>query len=462
MAIEIKEYVGFTSTFDNKSNRHMELTESAALSVPQQFVSPDSLMTEIEGIHANVLTVNDTMYSPECLKKSLPYWTNPYERPVIMHHNEDDGQIVGRVKSVEMINSKRSKTEAIKFTCNIGDEAGIKGVQNGTLSTVSIGAMAFDVRCSICNTNLAECDCGHKKGMIYEGELCYWIIEDMIPKEISYVIVPSDKYALTMRAYAPGKKDIKESVGVKKKMSVCDEIIKNLTESVVEQEDKLPLQEKVHVDEEVKEEEKVKDVVEDKDPEKTTEEAEVKEEEKETEVVKEEEEKAVEEKKEDTVENKPDEDSNKDVERDELIDSLKKELADLKNELEDVKAQLKTTKDLKESVDKELAKFKIQEKVDVARKIKNLKESVGVECEEAEEMAKGYSLKELNLIHDTFNAACKYSAKLPEKIVSESVVNKSADNVDKSYKDIKESAHDDKEANKNFVELQNLHKRLFK
>lgn len=477
MAIEIKEYVGFTSLRSNKNNNYVNLTESAALAAPQQLISPDSLMVEIEGIHANTLTINDTMYSSACLKKSIPYWTSPYERPVIMHHNEDDGQIVGRVKSAEIIDSKRSGTEAIKFTCNIGDEAGIKGVKNGTLSTVSIGAMAFDARCSICGNNVAECDCGHEKGEIYNGKLCYWIIEDMVPKEISYVIVPSDKYALTMKVYKPGKKDLKESVEVKKKMSVCEEIMKNLTESVIDdgvKEDGLSVKEKVHVDEEVKasEEDKktVETDVEDKEktakveekPEQADEENEEKlpeDESKEDDKSKKSEEN--EEKSKDD-ENKEEDESNKDDERDELIKSLQQEVADLKEELKGVKAQLKTTRDLKESVDKELAKFKVQEKVEVARKIKNLKESVGVACEEAEEMAKNYSIKELNLIHETLSATCNYT-KLPEKLVMESVINEETDNVSKKYKNVTESANNNTEEEyKDIVELQNLHKRLFK
>ena len=232
MAIEIKEYVGFSSSEPTKNNGII-VQEAMATAIPQQMISPDSLMADVEGIHSDVLTINCTKYSEQCLKDSLPYWTNPYEIPVIMHHNDEDGKIIGRVKNVEMIDSKRSGTPAILFTCNIGDEDGVKGIKNGTLSTVSIGAVAYDVTCSICGANVAECDCGHKKGRVYDGKLCYWTINDMEPREVSYVILPSDKYAQTMKVYKPGKKELKESVEVKK-MSVCDEIMKRLTESVIE------------------------------------------------------------------------------------------------------------------------------------------------------------------------------------------------------------------------------------
>ena len=248
MAIEIKEYVGFSSSQPTNHSGLIVRESVAATATPQQMISPNSLMVEIEGIHSDVLTINCTKYSKNCLEKSIPYWTNPYEKAVIMHHNDEDGQIIGRVKKAEMIDSKRSGTPAINFTCNIGDENGIKGIKNGTLATVSIGAVAYDVRCSICGENVAVCDCEHEKGHVYDGKLCYWTIEEMEPREVSYVILPSDKYAQTMKVYKPGKKELKESVEVRKKMSVCDEILKQLTEGV----DDEVVKDKVVIDEEVK------------------------------------------------------------------------------------------------------------------------------------------------------------------------------------------------------------------
>lgn len=96
-----------------------------------------------------------------------------------MHHNEKDGQIIGRVHSAEYTEvNTRGNTPALIFTANVGDEEGKKGIKNGTLSTVSIGVIAHDLRCSICNTNLAEEGlCEHEKGEYYEvdgqQELCY-------------------------------------------------------------------------------------------------------------------------------------------------------------------------------------------------------------------------------------------------------------------------------------------------
>ena len=458
MAIEIKEYVGFSSSEPTKNNGII-VQEAMATAIPQQMISPDSLMADVEGIHSDVLTINCTKYSEQCLKDSLPYWTNPYEIPVIMHHNDEDGKIIGRVKNVEMIDSKRSGTPAILFTCNIGDEDGVKGIKNGTLSTVSIGAVAYDVTCSICGANVAECDCGHKKGRVYDGKLCYWTINDMEPREVSYVILPSDKYAQTMKVYKPGKKELKESVEVKK-MSVCDEIMKRLTESVIEDDEPdKDKKDEIKIDEEVKDEDKKpkddkKSVVDEEKP-ADEEKADDKEEKEELE----EKDPVIDEEKKDEDDNKDEEDSNKD-DRDAIIDDLKKEVAGLKEELEKVKKQLKEEKKIKEKVELELAGFKVQEKISIARDIKVLKESIGIECKEAEEIAEENSIEELNLIYKTLKETCSCT-KLPGKLVMESIVDEQSDNVAQGKK-ITESVGTEEEGYQDFLDLQNLHKRLFK
>ena len=210
MALEVKEEVSAVIFYKNVNGIDAEEAAAPALAFQpvSSAMSPGSIMVDIEGIHS-ILTRNFTLYTAECLKKSVPYWTTPYERPVIMHHNTTEGVQVGRIKAVEFLEESRAKAPGLLFTCNIGDEAGIKGVKNGTLSTVSIGAVIHKATCSICGQNIAaEGECEHKRGVKYEDKLCYWIMEDMEPKELSYVIVPSDRYANTIKIYKP--KDISE------------------------------------------------------------------------------------------------------------------------------------------------------------------------------------------------------------------------------------------------------------
>ena len=186
------------------------------------------------------------------------------------------------------------------------------------------------------------------------------------------------------------------------------------------------------------------------------EEPEVKEEEPEVEEKEEEKDKEVEQEE----ENKEEEESNKD-DRDAIIKELQDSMKALKAELERLKEQHEKMKKMKESVEMELAKYKVQEKVNIARKIKDLKESIGIECEEAEKIAENNTINELNLIYTTLKETCSYT-QLPNKILMESVVNEEADNI-KEHIELKESVDSDvEEEYQDLIQLQNLHKRLFK
>lgn len=224
MPIEFREFLGARasikeSTTNNKSHGPVNLSENYS-SAPK--IAKGSIMQDIEGIHAGP-TRNYTWYMESALKSSIPTWTKPYKRPLIMHHNEEDGTIIGRIHNAEMkYAGTRSGTPAIEFTCNVPDPEGIKQIKDGRLETTSIGVIAHDVRCSICHQQIeldvnGEPECGHMKGEVYDEEICYWQIYAMEAKELSYVIVPSDIYAHNTRTYEPeviskSSKNIKESV----------------------------------------------------------------------------------------------------------------------------------------------------------------------------------------------------------------------------------------------------------
>lgn len=197
----IKEQIDkdFLSIVDG-FNQHLDLSEAAGNSV----IDPNSIMVEIEGIHAAPFaTRNYTRYTPNCLKKSVASWTNPYRRPLIKHHNEEDGEIIGRICEAKYITKNtRSETPALLFTVNIPGEQAKADVKSGLLETTSIGVIAHSVKCSICGQELANGEtCEHERGAIYNGETCYWDIHEMEAKELSYVIVPSDMYAKNIDIY---------------------------------------------------------------------------------------------------------------------------------------------------------------------------------------------------------------------------------------------------------------------
>jgi hypothetical protein len=200
LAIELKEFCGYqTGNPFTLKESDLSLTENN-----EAVVTNDCVFVDIEGIHSYpIATRNYTRYMPECLKKSVLYWTNPYERPLIKHHNEKDGKTIGRIVSVDFKEAQNVKgCYALVFTAMVPKEPEASDVQTGLLQTVSIGVMSKDVRCSICGQNIAEDGpCEHERGQIYENETCYWDIYDIEPKELSYVVVPSDMYAKNLKVY---------------------------------------------------------------------------------------------------------------------------------------------------------------------------------------------------------------------------------------------------------------------
>lgn len=255
MALIMHEYIGDTFKRTNDKTISLNLQEANQINMADEMIDPNSLMVEIEGIHAYPhATRNYTRYMQKCLKNSVSLWTTPYRRPLIKHHNEENGEIIGRICNAEYKTSKTlSGTPALVFTVNVPGEEAKKDVKNGILSTASIGVIAYDVRCSICGAHLEDGDkCEHERGQEYlingKKEICYWDVYSIEPKELSYVIVPSDIYAKNIKVYSAtsssNKPIIRENLnkGVINKMNNNDD--KTLENELKEAKEKISKLEK--------------------------------------------------------------------------------------------------------------------------------------------------------------------------------------------------------------------------
>lgn len=429
MAFEVKEEVVGVGLF-YKDVGALDVKESADIAL-QTFqpvpsaVSPDSVFVDIEGIHS-IITRNFTYYTPECLRNSVPYWTSPYERPVIMHHKDQDGIQVGRVKSVEYVEKTRPGSPGLIFTCNIGDEEGVKGVKNGTLSTVSLGAVIHKATCSICGQDIAKNgECEHQRGRKYDGKLCYWNMEEMEPKELSYVIVPSDKYANTIKIYDPKKiKDSKESEGGQD-VGLFDNTDLTMNEP------------------EVKEAavEEVEKQVEATEAEETTaeESAAVAEPEVETaeEPVKEEEPKAEEPAKEEEAKEEEVKDEMEEMSKEELMHKCKALEKKVNGLIEDVKflrKQLDKERGAKEALELEVLKYKQVEKLHLVEQVMELRKELGLR-EESQDTLMLSSEESLNLSINNlkeFKESNTFNVNKLPKINSQALVDDTADNTNKT------------------------------
>ena len=454
MALEVKEEVSAVIFYKNVNG--IEAQEAAAPALAFQPVSsamsPDSIMVDIEGIHS-ILTRNFTLYTAECLKKSVPYWTTPYERPVIMHHNTTEGVQVGRIKAVEFLEQSRAKAPGLLFTCNIGDEAGIKGVKNGTLSTVSIGAVIHKATCSICGQNIAaEGECEHKRGVKYEDKLCYWIMEDMEPKELSYVIVPSDRYANTIKIYKPKDISAKESYneGGNEEMGIFDNIDLPLTEPEAK-EAKETEEIKAQEGKEEKKEEAAEEI---KAPEIKA--PEVKEPKEEKEEKQEEEDKKEEQQEENKEEGKQEEDKKEEFEnmsREELIDKCKdliKKMEGLRGDVDYLRKRLNQERGFKEALELEVLELKQVQKMHLVEQVVGLRKELGLKEENANDlmMLSEESLNSSIKTYMEFKESNTFNVNTLPKIESAALVDEEADNT------IKESAKEDLNKNNSNIDYE--------
>ncbi len=444
MALEVKEEVSAVIFYKNVNGIDMQESAAPALAFQpiSSAMSPDSIMVDIEGIHS-IVTRNFTYYTPECLKKSAPYWTTPYERPVIMHHNDRDGVQIGRVKVAEYLEETRAKAPGLLFTCNIGDEAGIKGVKNGTLSTVSLGAVIHKATCSICGQNIAaEGECEHQRGRKYDGKLCYWLMEEMEPKELSYVIVPSDRYANTVRIYKPKDISAKESYnegGNDENMGIFDNIDLPLTEPEAKE---AAVEESV-VEEAIEAQEAAEEKVEEPVVEEPVVEEPVVEEPKEEPAAEPKEEEKVEEKEKDID----------DMSKEELADKCKELMKQVNGLLEDVKylkGKLDKERGFKEALELEVLQMKQVQKMHLAEQVVNLRKELGLREESMDELMM-LSEESLNSSIKTFmefKESNTFNVNTLPKIESKALVDEEADNT------IKESVNDDLNKNNSNIDYE--------
>jgi hypothetical protein len=152
------------------------------------------LIVQMEAIHVG-RTANYTYYTKEGLTAGLNSWTTPYNKPVLTHHNDYNGEPIGRILKAEFVEATRSGKPGLVFTCEITDPDAIEKVLDGRYQTVSIGATTDKVTCNICGTDRTQEWCDHYPGEEYDGQTAHFIIGTTFGREVSYVNVPADQFA---------------------------------------------------------------------------------------------------------------------------------------------------------------------------------------------------------------------------------------------------------------------------
>jgi len=202
--ILLHETLGLQTSLTDEERRSLRSSIQEIKDSVDPHVRKPTLMVRLDATHAGFPTGNDTIYEPQWMALNVSSFTDPYERPVLTHHDKLQDAI-GRVKEGVYIDTPELGPDApkghIQLLTSITDEDAIEKILDGRLQTVSIGASSKDVRCSICGQNLAEDGlCSHMKGKTYEDDdgnkkKCYWLVGQLTYREVSFVNSPADARA---------------------------------------------------------------------------------------------------------------------------------------------------------------------------------------------------------------------------------------------------------------------------
>lgn len=185
--------------------------------------SPKGLLVTIDATHGGFINRNYFFYQTKYMKDAVKTWTNPYNKPMLLHHKiggmwQDAADPIGRIVGAEFVDTGKD-TGFIRLKALITDPDAIEKVKDGRYVTVSTSQRpAGPVYCSVCGANLLDpaSDCMHSRGRKYviekEGDgkgkkakqeikTCYYLYTDLEYRECSFVNEPADqspKHAATV------------------------------------------------------------------------------------------------------------------------------------------------------------------------------------------------------------------------------------------------------------------------
>ena len=138
----------------------------------------------------------------------------------IFDHNMSSKDQTARIYATEFVTDETVKTsDGEHYSCVKARAYMVRTEKNKDLITeieagikkeTSVGCSVKKISCSICGKNIREDGCSHKKGKIYGGKLCCYLLEDPADAyEWSFVAVPAQKNAGVTKAFVPESSDEK-------------------------------------------------------------------------------------------------------------------------------------------------------------------------------------------------------------------------------------------------------------
>lgn len=114
-------------------------------------------------------------------------------KPIIMDHRWSAEKQTARVYASEVRGEGELK-QLILYCYTIrteGNTETIAAIEGGIIRECSVGCSVGRSVCSICGAEYGQ-NCGHRRGQIYDGKLCCFILDDpQDAYEVSFVAVPA-------------------------------------------------------------------------------------------------------------------------------------------------------------------------------------------------------------------------------------------------------------------------------
>lgn len=163
-------------------------TTSASFMTEAEPAKPTHFYIAGEAIHA-ITTRNMNTYLAEELRLAAPTLAG---KTIQLDHSIKSIDTVGKV----IVSSYDEASQSVSYVGRIQKEHPIaRSVESGDIDTVSIGAYAKDVTCSICGESKVHTGCVHRVGREYEGEVATAIGRGLKFVELSVTPVPADPRA---------------------------------------------------------------------------------------------------------------------------------------------------------------------------------------------------------------------------------------------------------------------------
>jgi hypothetical protein len=233
-----------------------------------QQATPPGLQVRIAATHSGIITRNNGFYLPDRMKKGASSFTDGYEKPCLIHHQEEAdpvGRIIasgyidtsgsiedkynlqqglvvrdsrGKERGVitdtllrDFVNGRMSFGMQIDTVCslfrdslledssfeglghiqivaNITNQDAIEKLLDRRYLTGSVGATTNKAVCSVCRQDWTEeGKCEHRPGAIYDGAKCFIIAGDLLYDEFSWVNVPADRHSKVLQLHYNGIQD---------------------------------------------------------------------------------------------------------------------------------------------------------------------------------------------------------------------------------------------------------------